>query len=47
MIKRTDKTEEGTLELDKGLKFTAQDERNQKANALDAPGETGHGQGRN
>ena len=35
-LSRTDKTEEGKLELDKGLKLTADDERNRKANALEA-----------
>src|SRR4029077_11716388 len=33
---RTDKTEEGKLELDKGLKLTANDESERKANALAA-----------
>lgn len=35
-LSRTDKAEEGKLELDKGLKLTADDERNRKADALKA-----------
>jgi len=35
-LSRTDKTDEGKLELDKGLKLTADDERNRKADALKA-----------
>jgi tetratricopeptide (TPR) repeat protein len=35
-LSRTNQTEEGKLELDKGLKLIADDERNRKANALEA-----------
>src|SRR5208282_4072017 len=35
-LSRTNKTEEGKLELEKGLKLTADDEQNKKASALEA-----------
>jgi superkiller protein 3 len=35
-LSRTGKAEEGKLELDKGLKLTSDDERNRKANSLEA-----------
>jgi tetratricopeptide (TPR) repeat protein len=44
-LSRTDKTDEGKLELDKGLKLTADDERNRKADALKAQAKLEIGRG--